>query len=76
MPRSTWYQNINALKRVDRHARLKDKIREIYHYHNGRYGYRRITLSLRKQGVGIHELSNFMGPVQNLALDRLGNGSC
>ncbi|MCD3902683.1 IS3 family transposase [Escherichia coli] len=52
MPRSTWYHNINALKRVDRHARLKDKIREIYHYHNGRYGYRRITLSLRKQGVG------------------------
>lgn len=42
---------MNALKRVDRHAGLKDKIREIYHYHKGRYGYRRITLSLRKQGV-------------------------
>ncbi|EIQ4654087.1 TPA: transposase [Escherichia coli] len=51
MPRSTWYHNINALKLVDRHTGLKDKIREIYHYHNGRYGYRRITLSLRKQGV-------------------------
>ena len=42
---------MNALKRVDRHAGLKDKIREIYLYHKGRYGYRRITLSLRKQGV-------------------------
>lgn len=42
---------MNALKRVDRHAGLKDKIREIYHYHKGRYGYRRITLSLRKQGL-------------------------
>ncbi|MBB1585142.1 IS3 family transposase [Serratia sp. OS31] len=51
MSRSTWYHNMNALKRVDRHAGLKDKIREIYHYHKGRYGYRRITLSLRKQGV-------------------------
>ena len=51
MPRSTWYHNMNVLKRVDRHAGLKGKIREIYHYHKGRYGYRRITLSLRKQGV-------------------------
>ncbi len=42
---------MNALKRVDRHAGLKDKIREIYHYHKGHYDYRRITLSLRKQGV-------------------------
>lgn len=51
MSRSTWYHNMNALKRVDRHAGLKDKIREIYHHHKGRYGYRRITLSLRKQGL-------------------------
>lgn len=51
MSRSTWYHNMNALKQVDRHAGLKDKIREIYHYHKGRYGYRRVTLSLRKQGL-------------------------
>ncbi|HHT8378846.1 IS3 family transposase [Citrobacter sp. Cb027] len=51
MSRSTWYHNMNALKRMDRHAGLKDKIREIYHYHKGRYGYRRITLSLKKQGL-------------------------
>ncbi|KDX18426.1 hypothetical protein AC45_3971 [Escherichia coli 2-210-07_S3_C3] len=25
MSRSTWYHNMNALKRVDRHAGLKDK---------------------------------------------------
>lgn len=43
--------HINALKRVDRHAGLKDKIGDIYYYHKGRYGYRRITLSLRKQGL-------------------------
>ena len=51
MSRSTWYYNMNALKQVDRHAGLKDKIREIYAWHKGRYGYRRITLSLRKQGL-------------------------
>jgi len=42
---------MNALKQVDRHAGLKDKIREIYYWHKGRYGYRRITLTLRKQGL-------------------------
>lgn len=42
---------MNALKRVDCHAELKNKISEIYHYHKGRYGYRRITLTLRKQGL-------------------------
>lgn len=51
MSRSTWYHNMDALKRVDRHAELKDKISEIYHCHKGRYGYRRSTLSLRKQGL-------------------------
>lgn len=51
MFRSTWYHNMNALKRVDCHAELKNKISEIYHYHKGRYGYRRITLTLRKQGL-------------------------
>jgi putative transposase len=50
MPRSTWYHNMNALKRVDKHVGLKNKISEIYRYHKGRYGYRRITFSLRKQG--------------------------
>ncbi|MFP9462466.1 IS3 family transposase [Pectobacterium brasiliense] len=54
MSRSTWYHNMNALKRVDRQAGLKNKIREIYHWHKGRYGYRRITLSLRKQGLLIN----------------------
>ncbi|HBR4764344.1 TPA: IS3-like element ISKpn1 family transposase, partial [Klebsiella pneumoniae] len=29
-------------------------IRKIYHYHKGRYGYRRITLALRKQGLRIN----------------------
>ncbi|WP_301530069.1 IS3 family transposase [Klebsiella pneumoniae] len=39
MSRSTWYYK---------------NIRKIYHYHKGRYGYRRITLALRKQGLRIN----------------------
>ncbi|WP_228712554.1 IS3 family transposase [Klebsiella pneumoniae] len=38
----------------DRYAGLKENIRKIYHYHKGRYGYRRITLALRKQGLRIN----------------------
>lgn len=54
MSRSTWYHNINALKRPDKYAKIKSKIKEIYDYHKGRYGYRRITLMLRKQGTHIN----------------------
>ncbi|MFN3071955.1 IS3 family transposase [Serratia sp. J2] len=54
MSRSTWYYNIKASRRTDKHGELKDKISEIYHYHKGRYGYRRITLSLRKQGYNVN----------------------
>ncbi|WP_410315933.1 IS3 family transposase [Klebsiella pneumoniae] len=54
MSRSTWYYNMNALKQGDRYAGLKENIRKIYHYHKGRYGYRRITLALRKTGLRIN----------------------
>ncbi|AZQ29645.1 IS3-like element ISKpn1 family transposase [Klebsiella pneumoniae] len=54
MSRSTWYYHMNALKQGDRYAGLKENIRKIYHYHKGRYGYRRITLALRKQGLRIN----------------------
>lgn len=54
MSRSTWYYNVSALKQGDRHAALKVRISEIYHYHKGRYGYRRVTLSLKRQGVEVN----------------------
>ncbi|MBZ4312555.1 IS3 family transposase, partial [Mycobacterium tuberculosis] len=54
MSRSTWYYNMNALKQGARCAGLKENIRKIDHYHKGRYGYRRITLALRKQGLRIN----------------------
>ncbi|TCC13417.1 IS3 family transposase [Kosakonia quasisacchari] len=73
MSRSTWYHNLNALKRVDRHAGLKDKIREIYHWHKGRYGYRRITLSLRKQGLLVNHktVQRLMGELSLRSLIRV-----
>ncbi|WCG84440.1 IS3 family transposase [Pectobacterium sp. A5351] len=54
MSRSTWYHNIRAMKRTDKHAGLKARISDIYRHHKGRYGYRRITLSLRKEGIAVN----------------------
>ncbi|HFW2888805.1 TPA: IS3 family transposase [Salmonella enterica subsp. enterica serovar Potsdam] len=54
MARSTWYHNLNALNRQDKYSHIKQKIKDIYFHHKGRYGYRRITISLRKQGIIIN----------------------
>jgi transposase InsO family protein len=54
------------MKKSDKYADIKDKISEIYHVHKGRYGYRRITLELRKNGILINHkvvqrLMNILG---------------
>ena len=73
MPRSTWYHNMHALTQVDKYAELKAKIREIYHYHKGRYGYRRITLALRKQGLSVNHktVQRLMGELSLRSLIRV-----
>ncbi|WP_375287871.1 IS3 family transposase [Kosakonia sp. S42] len=54
MPRSTWYYNLKVSRLPDKHAALKGQIIKIYNHHKGRYGYRRILLSLRKLGYQIN----------------------
>lgn len=48
MARSTWYHNLNALNRQDKYCHIKQKIKDVYFHHKGRYGYRRITIILDK----------------------------
>ena len=50
LARSTFYYQVNALQAHDQHAGLKERIRKIYEFHKGRYGYRRITSALRQMG--------------------------
>ncbi|NBM02389.1 IS3 family transposase [Proteus sp. G2659] len=45
---------------------LKDKIKEIYHQHKGRYGYRRITAVLRNEVVINHKKVQRLMQVQGL----------
>ncbi|MBF8725706.1 IS3 family transposase, partial [Pseudomonas putida] len=35
---------------TDKHAALKESINNVYHEHKGRYGYRRITETLKHNG--------------------------
>jgi putative transposase len=49
LARSTYYYWLNASRRPDKYSQLKTLIEDIFHAHKGRYGYRRITLELRRR---------------------------
>lgn len=50
MARSTFYYCLHQLQGEDKEVALRRRIKQVYHEHKGRYGYRRITLTIRQQG--------------------------
>jgi putative transposase len=54
LPRSVYYYHRKMLAVVGSDAELKAQIQDIYHQHKGRYGYRRVTLTLRSAGALIN----------------------
>src|SRR5690606_35752332 len=54
LSRSTFYYHVKALSVPDKYAAIKSKIRALFDYHKGRYGYRRITAALRQAGEAIN----------------------
>ena len=54
MPRSTYYYYLKRLQKEDKYAEIKEEISAIYHEHQGRYGYRRITDELHNSGYRIN----------------------
>ena len=54
LPRSTFYYHLKKMKLPDKYKQIKAQISEIFHNNRGRYSYRRITLTLRKQGTMIN----------------------
>jgi putative transposase len=50
IPRSTYYYHLKHLCEPPKHLKEREAIRNICSEHKGRYGYRRVTLELRKQG--------------------------
>ena len=53
LARSTFYYYLN-LKDVDKYAKIKQEILNIFNSHKGRYGYRRILCILRSKGYTIN----------------------
>nr|WP_226951735.1 IS3 family transposase [Ralstonia pseudosolanacearum] len=51
LARSTYYYQMATGQAEDRHGALKERIQHIYAQHKGRYGYRRITATLRRAGT-------------------------
>jgi putative transposase len=51
MARSTYYYSLKPQQKRGKQATLIAKVKQIYHEHKGRYGYRRIGLVIRKSGI-------------------------
>ena len=52
--RSVYYYYINKKDIDEKNKNIIEKIKEIYHANKGRYGYRRVTLELKNQGLNIN----------------------
>nr|WP_239507510.1 IS3 family transposase [Serratia marcescens] len=53
LPRSTFFYQKKRLSN-ESHRDEKEKIKSIFHQHKGRYGYRRITVALKRKGIKIN----------------------
>lgn len=65
LPRSTFYYHQKG-QGCSRDGELEKEIAAIYHEHKGRYGYRRITLELRKKSVINHKKVQRLMQLQGL----------
>lgn len=54
LSRSTFYYQQKVLQLADKYFDVKERIGAIYAQHKGRYGYRRITATLRLEGSAIN----------------------
>jgi putative transposase len=54
MARSTFYYYLKKSGQPDKHSSVKAAIMTVYHQHKGRYGYRRITTTLKRKGMRIN----------------------
>jgi putative transposase len=54
IPRSTYYYWAGKINCPDKYSEVKEVIKQIFHEHQGRYGYRCITLELRNQGYQVN----------------------
>lgn len=54
MSRSTFYYQLKRQKKPDKYREVKEHIQRIFEHNKGRYGYRRIHIILRQQGIELN----------------------
>ena len=55
MARSVFYYHLDRIRKgTDKYEHERNEIREIFHEHKGRYGYRRITAEMRNRRYTIN----------------------
>jgi putative transposase len=54
LARSTFYYWLSQLQAQDKYGHLKESIKDVFHRHKGRYGYRRVTAALRQAGQTVN----------------------
>jgi transposase InsO family protein len=71
LARSTFYYQVSALEKPDKHAALKERIQRVYHEHMGRFGYRRIAATIRRdEAVNDNMIQRLMGHLSLKSLVR------
>jgi transposase InsO family protein len=73
LSRSTFYYHAKRAGKADKYADLKARIHSIFEQHKGRYGYRRITATLRQTGKPVNHktVQRLMGRLQLKSLVRI-----
>lgn len=59
MAKSSFYYHQQKIVVQDKYQEVKEVIKSIYHYHKGRFGYRRITIELKNRGIVINHKTVF-----------------
>ena len=54
MSRSTYYYQLKRLAKPDKYSEVKEQIKKIFEHNKGRYGYRRVHVILRQQGMTLN----------------------
>lgn len=59
MARSSYYYHLKTKSVLSKYDKATAQIKSIYHRHKGRYGYRRITLQMKNEGIVINHKTVF-----------------
>lgn len=65
MAKSTYYTAMKSINQGDKYSELKEAIKHICIDNKGRYGYRRVTLTLKSEGFKVNR-SNLQSKIKEI----------